>query len=107
MRIGTHPISRYGTLWVHGFFMTPQNRADLIALLVSLTDEDVTRDPKFADPWTKGDRPGGLSYNEFKYAMTSDISCAVKRGQAIFLAVMDSSIRGPWSQSAATMLMAP
>src|ERR1017187_7417021 len=37
--------------------------------------------------------------------MTSDISCAVKRGQASFREVMDSSIRGPWSQSAATMVM--
>jgi cytochrome c peroxidase len=51
---------------VHGFFVTPQNRADLIAFLESLTDEGVTRDPKLADPWTAGDRPGGLSYNEFK-----------------------------------------
>jgi cytochrome c peroxidase len=51
---------------VHGFFMTPQNRADLIAFLETLTDEGVIHDPKFADPWTKGDRPGGLSYNEFK-----------------------------------------
>jgi cytochrome c peroxidase len=51
---------------VHGFFMTPQNRADLIAFLESLTDTSVTRDPKFADPWTKGNRPGGLSYKEFK-----------------------------------------
>jgi cytochrome c peroxidase len=38
---------------VHGFFMTPQNRADLIAFLESLTDTSVTRDPKFADPWTR------------------------------------------------------
>ena len=37
---------------VHGFFMTPQNRADLIAFLESLTDQDVVHDPKFADPWT-------------------------------------------------------
>jgi cytochrome c peroxidase len=38
---------------VHGFFMTPQNRADLIAFLESLTDEEVIHDPKFADPWMR------------------------------------------------------
>jgi cytochrome c peroxidase len=38
---------------VHGFFMTPQNRADLIAFLESLTDEGVIHDPQFADPWTR------------------------------------------------------
>jgi cytochrome c peroxidase len=36
---------------IHGFPMTPQNRADLLAFLASLTDEGVTRDPRFADPW--------------------------------------------------------
>jgi cytochrome c peroxidase len=38
---------------VHGFLMTPQNRADLIAFLKSLTDDGVTHDPQFADPWTR------------------------------------------------------
>jgi cytochrome c peroxidase len=53
---------------VHGFPMTAQNRADLVAFLLSLTDEGVTRDPRFGDPWKerKRDRPGGLSYREFK-----------------------------------------
>jgi cytochrome c peroxidase len=36
---------------IHGFFMTPRNRADLVAFLVSLTDKGVTRDEKFGDPW--------------------------------------------------------
>jgi cytochrome c peroxidase len=36
---------------IHGFFMTPRNRADLVAFLTSLTDKGVTRDEKFADPW--------------------------------------------------------
>jgi cytochrome c peroxidase len=36
---------------IHGFIMTPRNRADLVAFLVSLTDKGVTRDEKFADPW--------------------------------------------------------
>jgi cytochrome c peroxidase len=35
---------------VHGFPLTPQNRADLVAFLESLTDEGVTHDPRFADP---------------------------------------------------------
>ena len=36
---------------VHGFYMTPQNRADLVAFLSSLTDESLIHDPRFADPW--------------------------------------------------------
>jgi hypothetical protein len=31
--------------------LTPQNRRDLLAFLQSLTDEEVTRDPRFAAPW--------------------------------------------------------
>ena len=42
---------------IHGFPMTPQNRADLIAFLESLTDEDVIHDPELGDPWTSVDRP--------------------------------------------------
>jgi cytochrome c peroxidase len=38
---------------VHGFAMTAQNRADLVAFLESLTDEGVTRDPRFGDPWAE------------------------------------------------------
>jgi cytochrome c peroxidase len=38
---------------VHGFPMTPQNRADLVAFLESLTDDGVTHDPRFADPWPR------------------------------------------------------
>jgi cytochrome c peroxidase len=54
---------------VHGFPMTKQNRADLIAFLESLTDEVVTHDTRFGDPWMDKpgrDRPGGLSYKEFR-----------------------------------------
>lgn len=36
---------------VGGFNLTPQNRADLIAFLNSLTDEKLLHDPRFADPW--------------------------------------------------------
>ena len=38
---------------VHGSLMTPQNRADLIAFLESLTDDGVTHDPRLADPWPR------------------------------------------------------
>ena len=38
---------------IHGFPMTPQNHADLIAFLESLTDDGVTHDPRFADPWPR------------------------------------------------------
>jgi cytochrome c peroxidase len=31
--------------------LTPQNRADLVEFLKSLTDREVIRDPKFSDPW--------------------------------------------------------
>jgi cytochrome c peroxidase len=34
-----------------GIALTPQNRQDLLAFLRSLTDEELTHDPKFADPW--------------------------------------------------------
>jgi cytochrome c peroxidase len=36
---------------VHGFRMTPQNRADLVAFLKSLTNEQLLRDPRYGDPW--------------------------------------------------------
>jgi cytochrome c peroxidase len=49
-------------LLVHGFFMTPQNRADLIVFLECLTDEGVIRDPQFADPWTAGDGRASLAW---------------------------------------------
>jgi cytochrome c peroxidase len=35
---------------IHGFYMTPQNRADLVAFLESLTDDSLIHDPRFADP---------------------------------------------------------
>jgi len=36
---------------IHGFYMTPQNRADLVAFLESLTDDSLIHDPRFWDPW--------------------------------------------------------
>ena len=31
--------------------LTLRNRQDLVAFLQSLTDEELTRDPRFSDPW--------------------------------------------------------
>lgn len=39
---------------VHGFNMTTGNKADLIAFLESLTDQDLLKDPAFSDPWPSG-----------------------------------------------------
>jgi cytochrome c peroxidase len=36
---------------IRGFVITPDERADLVAFLRSLTDEGFLRDPRFADPW--------------------------------------------------------
>jgi cytochrome c peroxidase len=36
---------------IHGFYLTPQNRADLVAFLVSLTDEGVIGNERFSNPW--------------------------------------------------------
>lgn len=36
---------------IGGFTLTPQDRADLIEFLKSLTDTELIRDPRFANPW--------------------------------------------------------
>jgi len=36
---------------IHGFPFSQQDRADLIAFLESLTDQEVCHDPRFANPW--------------------------------------------------------
>jgi cytochrome c peroxidase len=36
---------------VHGFKITKQNRADLVAFLKSLTDPSLLEDPRYTDPW--------------------------------------------------------
>jgi len=36
---------------IHGFTLTSDQRADVIAFLQSLTDEPLLHDPRFADPW--------------------------------------------------------
>lgn len=55
--IATGPLAGIGhknpgkDKFVHGFYLTPRNRADLLAFLNSLTDETVLHDPRLADPW--------------------------------------------------------
>jgi cytochrome c peroxidase len=39
--------------FVKGFTLTRRERADLLAFLHSLTDEQFIRNPRFANPWTK------------------------------------------------------
>ena len=36
---------------IAGFTLSAADRADLIAFLQSLTDEEVRHDPRFANPW--------------------------------------------------------
>jgi len=36
---------------LHGFTLTPRNRADLVAFLRSLTDETLVHNPAFSNPW--------------------------------------------------------
>ncbi len=36
---------------INGFELTAQERADVIAFLESLTDEELLKDPRFSDPW--------------------------------------------------------
>lgn len=38
---------------IRGFTITPDQRADLVAFLESLTDEALLRDPRFANPWKR------------------------------------------------------
>jgi cytochrome c peroxidase len=36
---------------IGGFTLSPHDRDDLVSFLLSLTDADLTHDPRFADPW--------------------------------------------------------
>jgi cytochrome c peroxidase len=42
----------YKSELINGFELTPAERADVIAFLESLTDEELVKDPRFEDPWT-------------------------------------------------------
>lgn len=43
--------------FVTGFDLSPEERADLLAFLQSLTDEQFLHDQRFSDPWTKEQQP--------------------------------------------------
>jgi cytochrome c peroxidase len=43
--------------FVSGFTLSARERADLLAFLISLTDDEFLKDPRFADPWTTGKSP--------------------------------------------------
>jgi cytochrome c peroxidase len=43
--------------FVPGFEMTPHERADIIAFLTSMTDEQFLTNPRFSDPWKQGRQP--------------------------------------------------
>lgn len=42
----------YKSELINGFELSDQERADVKAFLESLTDEELTKDPRFSDPWT-------------------------------------------------------
>jgi cytochrome c peroxidase len=50
---GRAPANSTKDKLMHGFHMTPQNRADLVAFLRSLTDDDLIHNPELADPWNR------------------------------------------------------
>ncbi|GAB4207168.1 MAG: di-heme enzyme [Sandaracinaceae bacterium] len=39
------------SIFLHGFALSSEERADVLAFLASLTDETFVRDPRFSDPW--------------------------------------------------------
>ncbi len=41
----------YKNAFVKGFQLTPEERAELVAFLMSLTDEKFVTDPRFSNPW--------------------------------------------------------
>ncbi len=61
--IATGPHAGVGRLnplkssFVTGFTLTADERADLLAFLTSLTDEQFLTDPRFSDPWPRDARP--------------------------------------------------
>jgi cytochrome c peroxidase len=44
----------YKSELINGFSLTPEERADVLAFLASLTDSALLEDPRFADPWKEG-----------------------------------------------------
>ncbi|MFT4929260.1 MAG: cytochrome c peroxidase [Phenylobacterium sp.] len=52
---GFGSVSPYKSQFVSGFTLNPQEKADLLVFLHSLTDDTFLTDPQFSDPWVKGD----------------------------------------------------
>jgi cytochrome c peroxidase len=50
---GRFPGNPFKDKLMHGFAMTPQNRADLVAFLRSLTDDELIHNPELSDPWKR------------------------------------------------------
>jgi cytochrome c peroxidase len=48
---GKGSLNPYKDPLIRGFKLSTQDRADLIAFLKSLTDEEVIHDPRFSNPW--------------------------------------------------------
>jgi cytochrome c peroxidase len=42
---------------IRGFSLSAEQRADLIAFLQSLTDEELLHDPRFSNPWVGSRKP--------------------------------------------------
>lgn len=49
--VGDGAENPHKSLFVNGFELTPERRADLLAFLESLTDDAFLTDPRFSDPW--------------------------------------------------------
>ncbi|WP_129351204.1 methanobactin export MATE transporter MbnM [Sorangium cellulosum] len=50
---GVGSENRYKSELIRGFELTAEEKADMIAFLESLTDEEFLTDPRFADPWVE------------------------------------------------------
>lgn len=51
---GAGATSPLKSVFITGFSLTPEQRADLLAFLRALTDDDLVASPAFADPWLAG-----------------------------------------------------
>ncbi|WP_437670924.1 MbnH family di-heme enzyme [Sorangium sp. So ce131] len=50
---GVGSENKYKSELISGFALTEEERADVIAFLKSLTDDEFLEDPRFADPWAE------------------------------------------------------
>lgn len=50
---GVGSENKFKSELITGFDLTAEEKADVIAFLKSLTDDEFLRDPRFADPWTE------------------------------------------------------